>query len=146
MSPGTFDRDSLEQHLRLIDETLTQLAPHKGRPVDLLRSSVDERWAVERGLQLCVQNVLDVATHLVASAGRDVRDYTTAIEQLGQLSIITPALAATLRPLAGFRNALVHGYMALDLAIVHSVLNHALDQVREFVVQVKGYIDATAGA
>jgi uncharacterized protein YutE (UPF0331/DUF86 family) len=125
-----------------LDEVLTQLEKHAGAPIDVLRSSLDERWAVERGLQLCVQNVLDVATHLVASAGRDVSDYTSAIDQLGQLGILSPALTQALRPLAGFRNALVHGYLGVDLSIVHGVLNQHLDHVREFIAAVNQQLTA----
>jgi uncharacterized protein YutE (UPF0331/DUF86 family) len=140
VSPGKVDRDSVRRHLLALDETLTQLGRHTGRPVEALSGDVDERWTVERGLQLCVQNVLDLATHLVASAGRDVPDYTTAIEQLGTLRIIPTELAAKLRPLAGFRNALVHGYIGVDLALVHAVLNQHLSQVREFAGCVERYI------
>jgi hypothetical protein len=46
------------------------------------------------------------------------------------------ALCAKLRPLAGFRNALVHGYLRLDFARVHSVLNEHLEELREFAREV----------
>jgi uncharacterized protein YutE (UPF0331/DUF86 family) len=127
-----------------LDQTLTELKRHVGQPMEALRDSVDERWAVERGLQLCVQMVLDLATHLVASAGRDAPDYTTAIERLGELGIVPVELATKLRPLAGFRNALVHGYLGIDLALVHSVLNQCLDQVREFAVHVERHVTVSA--
>jgi uncharacterized protein YutE (UPF0331/DUF86 family) len=140
MSPGKVDRESVRRHLMALDEILAELQRHAGRPIEALRDSVDERWTVERGLQLCVQNVLDLATHLVASVGRDVPDYTTAIEQLGRLGIIPAELAAQLRPLAGFRNALVHGYLAIDLGLVHRVLNQYLDQVREFARHIERHV------
>ena len=38
----------------------------------MLATKRDELWSVERGLQLCAQNVLDIATHIAASAGREV--------------------------------------------------------------------------
>ncbi len=34
------------------------------------------------------EDVLDVATHLAASAGRDVPDYATAIDQLADLGVL----------------------------------------------------------
>ena len=115
MSPGQIDAGTLRRHLLALDETLTRLAAHAGRGVEILQNDVDERWAVERGLQLCTQCVLDIATHLVASAGRDVPDYATAIDELGRLGVLPDELAKRLRPLAGFRNALVHGYLGLDV-------------------------------
>lgn len=142
MSPGKLDRAVVRRHLLALDEILSQLAAHAGRPLEALQASLDERWAVERGLQLCVQNVLDLATHLVASAGRDVPDYTSAIEQLGQLGIIADELARALRPLAGSRNALVHGYLGVDLSVVHAVLNQHLERVREFACAVEHHVNA----
>jgi uncharacterized protein YutE (UPF0331/DUF86 family) len=91
-------------------------------------------------LQLCTQSVLDIATHLCASAGRDAPDYASAIDELGKLGIVTTELARHLRPLAGFRNALVHGYLRIDLGVLHAVLNQHLDEVREFARAVDAHV------
>ncbi|MBK7582364.1 MAG: DUF86 domain-containing protein [Myxococcales bacterium] len=39
--------------------------------------------------------------------------------------------AARFRAIAGFRNILVHGYLAVDFALLHGVLNHRLDDFVE---------------
>jgi uncharacterized protein YutE (UPF0331/DUF86 family) len=80
MSPG-------QRHLLALDEAVRQLGRHAGRPVSALLADPDERWTVERGLQLCAQNVLDVVTHLAASGGRDAPDYASAIDVLGELGM-----------------------------------------------------------
>jgi uncharacterized protein YutE (UPF0331/DUF86 family) len=142
MNAGRMDAGTVRRHLLALDEVLVELARHQGRSVDILHQDSTERWAVERGLHLCVQGVLDIATHLCASAGRDVPDYTTAIDELGRLGIVPVELARKLRPLAGFRNVLVHGYLKLDLARVHEVLNRHLDDVREFAREVNAHVVA----
>jgi uncharacterized protein YutE (UPF0331/DUF86 family) len=144
MSPGLTDPATVRRHLFALDQVLEQLAQHAGRSVEVLRKNVDERWAVERGLQLCVQNVLDIASHLAAGAGRDVPDYASAIDELARLGIVAEELAQKIRPLAGFRNVLVHGYLALDLDRVHAVLNQHLDEVREFARQVDAHLRSRA--
>ncbi len=96
---------------------------------------------MERGLQLCTQNVLDVATHVAASAGRDVPDYATAIDRLSDLGVLPAGFAARIRPVAGFRNVIVHGYLDVDLTIVHRLLNDRLDDFAEFARLVSRYID-----
>lgn len=140
MSPGKLDFGVTRRHLLALDTALTQLARHAGRSIEDLRGNLDERWTVERGLQLCVQNVLDIATHVAASAGRDVPDYAAAIDLMGQMGVIPADLSTRLRPLAGFRNALVHGYLGVDLDLVHAVLNGHLDEVREFARHVDEYV------
>ena len=47
--------------------------------------TLGERWTVERGLQLCAQSALDIATHLAASTGRDAPDHASAIDVLGEI-------------------------------------------------------------
>jgi uncharacterized protein YutE (UPF0331/DUF86 family) len=140
MSPGRVDADTVRRHLIGLDEILVRLGKHAGRGVNVLNDDLDERWTVERGLQLATQSVLDIATHLVAAAGRDAPDYATAIDELGRLAIVPSGLATSLRPLDGFRNALVHGYMALDVERLHAVLNQRLDEIRDFARHVDAYI------
>jgi uncharacterized protein YutE (UPF0331/DUF86 family) len=41
-------------------------------------------------------------------------------------------LVQRLRPLAGFRNLLVHNYLAVDPARVHEVLTSRLSELRQF--------------
>jgi len=55
MSPGKLDRISVQRHLDALDESLSQLERHAGRPLEELQDNLDERWIVERGLQLSVQ-------------------------------------------------------------------------------------------
>lgn len=142
MSPGEVDSSVVRRHLLALDQALQTLRRHQGRPLDALQSDREERWVVERGLQLCTQNALDVATHLAASAGRDVPDYATAIDQLAELGILSGEFAARFRPVAGFRNVIVHGYLEVDLEIVHRLLNERLDDFAEFARQVSRYLDA----
>ena len=64
------------------------LKRHVGTEVGALGEASDERWAVERGLQVCAQNVLDIATHIAAGLGHDVADYASAIDTLGEVGAL----------------------------------------------------------
>jgi hypothetical protein len=59
MSPGRLDDAVVRRHLFSIDDAVRNLRRHQGKAADLLASSRDELWSVERGLQLCAQNVLN---------------------------------------------------------------------------------------
>jgi uncharacterized protein YutE (UPF0331/DUF86 family) len=130
--------------LLALDQALQILRRHQGRGVDILRSDREERWLVERGLQLCVQNVLDIATHIAASAGRDVPDYATAIDQLAEVDVISREFAKAFRAVAGFRNVVVHDYLDVDAVIVHLLLNERLGDFEEFARMVSCYLDSRA--
>lgn len=137
MTLGQADPLVLRRHLAALRAALANLKRHAGRTAAELRASADLRWSVERGLQLCAQNVLDIATHVAAASGRDAPDYAAAIDRLAELSVLPSDFAARLRPLAGFRNVLVHGYLEVDLAIVESVLRGKLQDLEEFASLVE---------
>lgn len=140
MSPGQPDTAVVRRHLLALDDAVQHLRRHAGRPLSALLTDADERWAVERGLQLCAQNALDIATHLAASAGRDAPDYASAIDVLGELGVLPAEFAARFRGIAGFRNVLVHGYLGVDLARIHQAVNSGLDDFAEFARLVEGYL------
>jgi uncharacterized protein YutE (UPF0331/DUF86 family) len=140
MSPGQYDPAVVRRHLLALDEAVQRLRRHAGQPLSRLHAEPDERWAVERGLQLCAQNVLDIATHLAASAGRDAPDYASAIDVMGDLGVVPAGFARRLRGIAGFRNVLVHGYLAVDPARLHELLNFGLDDFAEFARLVEAHL------
>ena len=144
MSPGELDVAVVRRHLLAIDRAVQTLREHQGRPLTQLQTDLDELWAVERGLQLCTQNALDIATHIAAAAGRDVPDYATALDRLAELLILPAAFVDRFRGVAGFRNVVVHGYLDVDPGIVHRVLNERLEDFGEFARHVDAYLDEPA--
>jgi uncharacterized protein YutE (UPF0331/DUF86 family) len=142
MTPGQADPAVVRRHLLALDEAVQNLRRHAGRPLAALQADADERWTVERGLQLCAQNALDIATHLAASAGRDAPDYASAIDVLGDLGVLPADFASRFRAIAGFRNVLVHGYLGVDLSRVHQLLNVGLDDFADFARFVEDHLPA----
>ncbi|MGH7304424.1 MAG: type VII toxin-antitoxin system HepT family RNase toxin [Candidatus Rokuibacteriota bacterium] len=140
MSPGQLDAAVVRRHLLALDEAVQRLRRHAGRPLSALAADLDAQWAVERGLQLCAQNAIDIATHLAASAGRDTPDYASAIDVLGEVGVLPAEFARRFRGVAGFRNVLVHGYLRVDLGRVHDLLNSGLDGFAEFARHVEAFL------
>src|SRR5947199_2109743 len=140
MTPGRLDAAVVRRHLLAIDEALQVLRRHQGRSMEELISDPEERWIVERGLQLSAQNALDVATHLAASTGRDVPDYATAIDRLAEMGVLPYDFATRFRGVAGFRNIVVHGYLDVDIALLHRLLNEHLVDFSTFARHVGTYL------
>lgn len=140
MTGGQPDPEIVRRHLAALREALANLRRHGGCTAQALRASQDLRWTVERGLQLSVQNALDIATHLAAASGLDAPDYATAIDRLAELSVLPAQFASRLRPLAGFRNILVHGYLEVDLDVVERVMSEKLRELEDFAGYVEAYL------
>jgi uncharacterized protein YutE (UPF0331/DUF86 family) len=110
---------------------------------DRIRQDIRERRFVEHTLQLAIQAALDVASHIVSDERlgepRTNRELFDLLERRGW---VPPELAQTLRNMVGFRNVLVHGYDAVDLAVVEDVLRSRLGDLLEFVAVVRGRLPA----
>lgn len=140
MTSGKVDAAVVRRHLAALHEALANLRRHAGRTADELRANADLRWTVERGLQLCVQNVLDIASHLVAAHGLDAPEYATAVDRLAEIGVLSLEFAADMRQLAGFRNVLVHGYLQVDVVVVERVLKEKLSDLERFSDGVDAYL------
>jgi uncharacterized protein YutE (UPF0331/DUF86 family) len=142
VTPGHPDLTAIRRHLLALDESVQVLRRHQGGTVERLEQDLEEQWVVAHGLQLCAQNVLDIATHIAAGAGRDVPDYGSALDLLAQLGVLPADFVARFRGVAGFRNVVVHGYLNVDLRVVHTLLNDRLDDFTEFARRVSAWLES----
>ena len=86
-----------------------------------------------RYLHLVVEASIDLANHCIADQGlrtpNSNRDSFTVLEEAGE---IDAALAERMRGWAGFRNILVHDYIAVDHRIAYAVIRDELDDLVRF--------------
>jgi uncharacterized protein YutE (UPF0331/DUF86 family) len=107
---------------------------------------VPDRFALERDLSLhndvlfsllmVAQLVIDIAGELSAERGDRFEDYTEAVRNLARDPRFRPELVAELERIPGFRNVVIHEYVALDLERVVDAVKR-LDPIREFLDVVR---------
>lgn len=117
-------------------EHLREIRPEIGGPGDLERD-VGLRNDVLHALLTITQAVIDVAAELASRRGYRYGDYTEAIRCLRRMEEFPDELVARLEPLPGFRNVLVHEYVALDYRQVLAAIDE-LEPVEDFVTIVAG--------
>lgn len=140
MTPGRADPQVVRRHLAALRAALANLRPHVGASAQTLRVNSDLRWTVERGLQICAQNALDVSTHLASAAGLDTPDYASAVDRLVEADVLPEEFGSRFREVAGFRNVLVHAYLDVDLDVVVRVLSERLEDFDAFARYVERYL------
>ena len=91
-------------------------------------------------MQVAAQNALDVATHIASAHGVDAPDYTSAVDKLVELGVLSADFGHRFRQVAGFRNVLVHAYLDVDLAVLARALNDGLDDFERFAREVEGWL------
>lgn len=130
------DADLVEKKLAAVETCVGEIR----RLADPARIATDvrEERFVEHTLQIAVQAVLDVASHIVSDERlgepRTNRELFTLLRRAAWLP---SELADALSAMAGFRNVLVHGYDTVDLDIVRDVVEHRLDDLLAFVRVVR---------
>lgn len=146
MSPGRPDRAVIARHLGAMRRALAALRRHAGVSAAELRDDSDRLRAVERYLQLCAQNALDIASHIESSAGRAPENYRAAIERLAEAGALPSGFAARFCAIAGFRNVLVQGYLEVDIALVVRFLTERLEDFEEFARHVERWLEESPGS
>ena len=130
------DRDLVEKKLAFIETCVAEL--HRLAAPDAIQNDVKELRFVEHTLQIAIQAALDVAAHIVSD---DRLGEPATNPELFSLLVkagrISPGEGQALRAATGFRNILVHGYAAVDPAIVRDVLVNRLGDLLAFVVAIR---------
>ena len=130
------DRDLVLKKLAVIETSVQELRA-RARPDALATDVVQERF-VEHTLQIAIQAVLDVASHIVSDERlgepRTNRELLDLLERNGWLP---PDVASVVRRMVGLRNILVHGYDIVDVAIVRDVVEHRLDDLLRVVTLIR---------
>ena len=130
------DADLVAKRLALV-ETLVHELRTLGR-ADRIADDVREERFVEHTLQLAIQAVIDVASHVVSDERLgEPATLHQLFALLARAGWLDSELAARLANAAGFRNVLVHGYTGVDLAIVRDVVENRLGDLLDFVARVR---------
>jgi uncharacterized protein YutE (UPF0331/DUF86 family) len=131
MSPVVERLVELRRHL----DHLRELRPRVTGAAALRRDLSLHNDVLFSLLTIC-QLVIDIAGELSARRGLRFEDYTEAVRNLVTYPEIQPELVGELEPLAGFRNVLIHEYVALDLERAVEALGQ-LEPVARFAAAVR---------
>jgi uncharacterized protein YutE (UPF0331/DUF86 family) len=120
----------LQRHL----DHLRDLRPRVPGPESLERDLSLHNDVLFSLLTVC-QLVIDIAGELSARRGDRFEDYTEAVRNLVRDPRFPAALVEELERLPGFRNVLIHEYVALDMRRVVEALDR-LGPVEQFLAIV----------
>lgn len=133
-------------------ERLAELRRHLDH-LRAIRPLVTGRAALERDLSLhndvlfslltVCQLVIDIAGELSARRGDAFEDYTQAVRNLLRDPRFPAEVVGQLERLPGFRNVIIHEYVALDMDRVVAALDE-LAPVDQFLTIVSGIAEAEA--
>jgi uncharacterized protein YutE (UPF0331/DUF86 family) len=131
------DRELVAKKLAFIVTCVAQLRAN-AKPSTIAIDIVQRRF-VEHTLQLAIQAVVDVASHIASDErlGEPATNHEL-LDLLCGAGWIDEAQRSTMRAMIGFRNVLVPEYVDVDLAIVRDVVEHRLGDLEAFVAAING--------
>jgi uncharacterized protein YutE (UPF0331/DUF86 family) len=130
------DANLVTKRLALI-ETYVQELRDLADPA-AMKSDIRERRFIEHTLQIAIQAVLDVASHIVSDERLgEPENNGELFDLLASAGWISKAQRNVLVPMVGFRNILVHGYATVDPAIVRGVVENRLGDLTDFVAAIR---------
>jgi uncharacterized protein YutE (UPF0331/DUF86 family) len=102
----------------------------------------DSHLLAERLLHLACECMLDVAQHVISDLGlRQPEGYRDTMQVLLEEGILEEGLAAQLKDWMGFRNVLVHLYLAIDHGKCWDVIQNDLGHLEAFAARMVRFLE-----
>ncbi len=134
------DSERLRRHLLALVSYVEQLKTNVPVSEEALRHNPDLRWILERGIYLCIQNILDSFSHIIsADFNEQWETYADVAALIQQHDLISKEQEEILHKMIGVRNRLSHDYMNLDYDILSDIVNTNLDDFLIFAKIIAQY-------
>ena len=125
------DPDILRRRIDALLDYLGQVERFRAVDRATFVAERDTHHLAERYLHLAIEAALDIANHVIADRGYEAPEtYRDAFAILSQQGVLDAALAQRLQVWAGFRNVLVHAYLAIDHGISWDAIQNDLNDLR----------------
>lgn len=123
-------QEVLRKRLNKLDEYLAILRGLQRYPLGEFLANPERFGSAERFLQLAIEAITDMGSHLVADLELgSVNAYRDIPSLLAAAGHLPPDLEQKWFRMIGFRNTLVHDYLEIDRGIVHDVLQNHLEDL-----------------
>lgn len=120
----------IQKRLDKVEEYLTILKKLKRCKVDEFIADPEKYGSAERFLQLTIEALNDIGSHLIADLNLGTLDSAADIPRiLCEKGYLGEELREVWILMIGFRNILVHDYLDIDRSVVHKVLQKNLSDI-----------------
>ncbi len=127
------DRDALSSRLSALAGYLKDLREFQNLPKERFVREGALHHLAERYLHLATECAIDIAHHLISDLGLPIpQTYKGAFDTLAKEGLLPADLAEKLKGWVGFRNILVHMYLAIDHGLSYDAIVDELEDLEAF--------------
>lgn len=128
------DRDKVRDKISFIRSNLELLRGLAKTPAENFTKRSAEFHAAVRLLQISIEAMIDISSHIVAREGLGVpKSYVEVFELLGRAGIIPSEFLDRARAMVRFRNRAVHLYGDVNPRHVYQMLQNDLGDFETFI-------------
>ena len=128
----------IESKLEHIAEYVKRLDIVFGYPNEEIRSDFFKLNTLERLIQLIVDEMVDINTHIIRySDAKTPDDFQSSFRILAEMGILPFDFAERIAPTVGLRNRLVHRYEEIKPELLISAAKSEKDDFREYVKHIR---------
>jgi len=128
------DQQKIRQKLHFMRESLELLEQFKDMDQHQFTSDPITESAALRMLQVSIEAMLDICSHIIAREGWGLaKTYVEIVELTVKNGLIQKDKADIYKNMARFRNRIIHLYDRVETAEVLNIINNHLDDFRPFM-------------
>lgn len=135
--------EQVQAKLALLADTIARLRALEQGSLEAFRADDRNVDAALRRLQVAIQILIDVGSHLVSRLGLGAPETSTdVLARLEGAGKLPPDAAARFGRIFAFRNRIVHLYDRVDDAVVYGILTNDLADLEELARLYLGLLPA----
>ena len=133
----TIDHELLRKRCEEISDACDRLDRIAKTPKESFLEDQDIRDIASYRLLVAIEAALNICYHVCSKQLTKVpENYAQCFGLLGEAGIISAELSNALQRMARFRNLLVHVYFHVDDEQLYEIINHSLDDLRQFCIAI----------
>lgn len=133
----------ITRKLRDLEGYIQQLRKFQSYSYNEIKDNLEKIWAIEHGLQISIQTIIDIGNHILAMIGENqIEEYVDILDKLSKHNVLPPRFVADIRGMVGFRNILVHRYGEVNPQQVYDVLQNELDDFEKYIGYIQSYFSS----
>lgn len=126
----------LEQNLIYLKEISEDIS------LENLKTDMVRYWGIERGIQISIENIIDIANIIISVSGQEKPDtYRDIMLKMSELDVVTVTFAKRLANMAGFRNILVHDYTKIEPQVILKILEEGINDFTQYAREVYKWME-----
>ena len=129
----------VSQRLEMIEQWLNHLQNMANYTHEQFLADNRNSAAAESYLRRYLEAIFDVGRHILAKTGSVdmAAEYKSIARGLAEKQLVSTSMGNKLINMAGYRNRMVHFYSMVTEDELFDILQNNLDDIREFVIEIK---------